>query len=50
MRVQFTLRCEQCKNENYIYTKNKQNQPERIEVKKYCPNCDTHTMHKEKKK
>jgi len=50
MRVQFTLRCEECKNENYILTKNKTNQPERVEVKKYCKKCDKHTMHKEKKK
>ncbi len=50
MRVQFTLRCEECKDENYILTKNKTNQPERVEVKKYCKKCDKHTMHKEKKK
>ncbi len=49
MRVQFVLRCETCKDENYILTKNKQNQPGRVEVKKYCPKCNKHTMHKEKK-
>ncbi len=49
MRVQFTLRCETCKSENYIYTKNKQSHPGRMEVKKYCKRCNKQTMHKEKK-
>ncbi|MFP4078340.1 MAG: 50S ribosomal protein L33 [Bacillota bacterium] len=49
MRVEFTLQCTECKHENYRYTKNKQTQSGRVEVKKYCPNCNKHTMHKEKK-
>ncbi len=49
MRVQFTLRCEECKRENYQYTKNKQNHPKRMEVKKFCKRCNKQTMHKEKK-
>ena len=49
MRVQFVLRCMECNDENYIYTKNKKTHPERVEVKKYCKRCNKQTMHKQKK-
>jgi large subunit ribosomal protein L33 len=29
--------------------KNKRNDPERIELRKFCKWCDTHTLHKETK-
>ena len=45
-----TLVCSVCKNENYITKKNKKVHPDRIELNKYCPNCNKSTMHKEKKK
>jgi large subunit ribosomal protein L33 len=35
-RVQVTLACEVCKRRNYITVKNKNNDRERIEMKKYC--------------
>jgi large subunit ribosomal protein L33 len=35
-RVQVTLACEDCKRRNYITTKNKINDRERIEMKKFC--------------
>ena len=35
-RVQVTFACEDCKHRNYITTKNKINDRERIEMKKYC--------------
>jgi large subunit ribosomal protein L33 len=35
-RVQVTLACEVCKRRNYITMKNKQNDRERIEMKKFC--------------
>jgi large subunit ribosomal protein L33 len=35
-RVQVTLACEVCKRRNYITTKNKLNDRERIEMKKFC--------------
>ena len=44
-----TLRCEECKMENYITTKNKRKHPEKMELKKYCPKCNKMTVHKEKK-
>jgi large subunit ribosomal protein L33 len=46
-RVQVTLECQECKRRNYITTKNKANQRERIEMKKYCRWDRTHTVHKE---
>lgn len=49
MRVQFTLKCSECKEENYIMTKNKKTHPDRMEVKKYCPRCQKETIHREKK-
>ena len=47
MRTLVTLACTECKRRNYTTTKNKQNNPERIEYKKYCKWCQTHTVHKE---
>ncbi|MBI9008796.1 MAG: 50S ribosomal protein L33 [Tenericutes bacterium] len=49
MRTQFTLKCTDCKSENYTLTKNKKTHPDRMEVKKYCPTCKKSTVHKEKK-
>ncbi|MBC7293893.1 MAG: 50S ribosomal protein L33 [Thermoleophilia bacterium] len=49
MRVRVTLACQECKRRNYTTMKNKRNDPERIELRKYCKWCDTHTLHKETK-
>ena len=46
-RSGITLACTECKQRNYKTTKNKKNDPDRIEVKKYCKFCKKHTMHKE---
>ena len=48
-RVGITLVCTECKQRNYQTTKNKKNDTERIEIKKYCRFCKKHTMHKETK-
>jgi large subunit ribosomal protein L33 len=47
MRTLVTLACGECKRRNYTTKKNKQLNPERIEFKKYCKWCKTHTAHKE---
>lgn len=47
MRDRVTLACTECKNRNYTSTKNKKTTTERIELKKYCKFCKTHTAHKE---
>ena len=49
MRDLVKLICSECKNENYYTDKNKKTTPERMEIKKYCPFCRKHTVHKEKK-
>ena len=47
MRTLVTLECTECKRRNYTTDKNKKNNPDRIELKKYCPWCKKHTLHKE---
>ena len=49
MRVKVTLACGECKQRNYITMKNKRNDADRIELKKYCKFCRKHTDHKETK-
>ncbi|HHV34248.1 MAG TPA: 50S ribosomal protein L33 [Syntrophomonadaceae bacterium] len=49
MRVSVTLACTECKNRNYTTEKNKRNNPERLELKKYCPVCKKQTDHRETK-
>jgi len=49
MRVKITMACGECKRRNYITTKNKRTNPDRIELNKYCPFCKKHTAHKETK-
>lgn len=47
MRDRITLACTECKQRNYTSTKNKNNNTERVELKKYCKFCKEHTVHKE---
>ena len=49
MRVKITLRCNECKQRNYNTMKNKKNNPDRLEMNKYCPCCRKHTVHTETK-
>ena len=49
VRTKITLACTECKNRNYNTTKDKKAHPDRMETKKYCRFCRTHTMHKETK-
>ena len=49
MRTRITLECTECKQRNYNMTKDKKAHPERMETKKYCKFCKSHTMHKETK-
>lgn len=49
MRENVTIACTECKQRNYETTKNKRNNPDRIEVQKYCKFCGKHTTHKETK-
>ena len=47
IRPKITLACTECKERNYITKKNRRNDPDRMEMKKHCPNCNKHTLHKE---
>ena len=49
MRTKITLACTECQRRNYNMTKDKKTHPDRMETKKYCRFCKTHTMHKETK-
>ena len=49
MRVKITLACSECKQRNYETKKNKKNDPDRLEMNKYCRFCNKHTLHKETK-
>ena len=48
-RVRITLACTECKQRNYDTKKNKKNNPDRLELNKYCPFCKKTTVHKETK-
>lgn len=43
------LACTECKERTYTTTKNRKNDSQRLELKKYCPRCRTHRLHKEVK-
>ena len=47
VRPKITLACTQCKERNYITKKNRRNDPDRLELKKFCPKCHSHTAHRE---
>ena len=56
IRIAITLECTECRyNVNkrfpgisrYLTQKNRRNNPERLELKKYCPNCNRTSLHKE---
>ena len=57
-RIIISLRCTECNNlgrgniQNrrkviYTTTKNRRNTPDRLELKKFCPHCNAHTIHRE---
>lgn len=56
LRVIITLECTECRIHTprrskgvsrYTTTKNRRNTPNRLEVKKFCKFCNSHTIHKE---
>ncbi|HPW69835.1 MAG: 50S ribosomal protein L33 [Desulfomonilia bacterium] len=49
MRDAITLACTECKRRNYMSSRNKKKNTEKLEIKKYCAFCRTHTVHKETK-
>ena len=49
VRQKVILACTECKQRNYNTMKNKRNNPDRIELMKYCKFCNKETLHKETK-
>nr|QUE30061.1 ribosomal protein L33 [Erythrocladia irregularis] len=57
-RIVITLECAQCKNTSatskrslgcfrYTSTKNRRNTTSRLEIRKFCPHCNVHSVFKE---
>lgn len=46
-RVLITLECTTCHERNYHSSKNKQNDSQRLERRKYCSRCRSHQVHRE---
>ena len=49
MQTIITLQCGDCRRRNYTTAKNKKNDPDRMELRKYCRWCRKHTSHRETK-
>jgi large subunit ribosomal protein L33 len=47
MRTIITLACTECRERNYTTTKNRKNDPNRLELRKFCARCRHHTLHRE---
>jgi large subunit ribosomal protein L33 len=56
VRIVITLECTECRSNpakrspgvsRYTTEKNRRNTTERLELKKFCPHCNTSTVHKE---
>lgn len=47
MRIGISLECTVCKERNYRSVKNRRNNPDRVELQKYCKRCRNHTLHRE---
>ena len=47
VRPKITMACAECEHRNYITKKNRRNNPDRLGLQKFCPNCGKHTEHRE---
>jgi large subunit ribosomal protein L33 len=47
VRPKITMACQECKHRNYITKKNRRNDPDRLSLMKFCPNCRCHREHRE---
>jgi large subunit ribosomal protein L33 len=46
-RVLMTLQCTDCRERNYHSSKNRRNDPGRMERQKYCARCGGSRLHRE---
>jgi len=49
VRVIITLESTECHWRNYTSEKSRRNDQNRLEMKKYCPHCQVHRLHRETK-
>lgn len=49
VRVVIYLACTECKERNYTSEKSRRNDPNRLELQKFCNRCRKHTLHRETK-
>ncbi|MDE2823262.1 MAG: 50S ribosomal protein L33 [Chloroflexota bacterium] len=47
VRILINLGCTKCRERTYHSSKNRRNDPDRLELKKYCPRCRTHVLYRE---
>ncbi|MEO6196821.1 MAG: 50S ribosomal protein L33 [Dehalococcoidia bacterium] len=41
------LACTECRQRTYTTQKNRRNDPDRLELRKFCPRCRLHRVHRE---
>ena len=46
-RIIIEMACTTCKQRNYSTVKNKKNDSQRLELRKFCPVCGQHRLHRE---
>jgi len=46
-RVVIHLACTECRSRNYTTSKNRRNDADRLEFRKFCPRCRGHRLHRE---
>ncbi|MBM4437382.1 MAG: 50S ribosomal protein L33 [Actinobacteria bacterium] len=46
-RLVITLACTDCGQRGYVSSKNRRNDPDRLELQKYCYHCRAHKKHRE---
>jgi len=46
-RVIIDLACSECRERTYTTEKNRRNDPDRLELRKFCPRCRTQRVHRE---
>jgi len=46
-RTIIRLACSECRERNYTTVKNRRNDSDRLELRKYCPRCRAHHPHRE---
>ncbi len=46
-RIHITLACTECRERNYHTRKNRRNDPDRLELRKFCPRCRQRQLYRE---